>query len=183
MNKKQIWLQNLGYGQTSSNYWLKEVGIHIDAIGVSADGMKAAIVSGPILAVKIPAVLREFDVVYTWGNPPECWLSRKQCLALEGSKGAIPGSCDQLSRDTFPREYKPFSQTRVNIEAFRLISIQKSVTPDFLAGRLGIKRETAASWLSKWKTLGYLKTVKVAGGHKAYGLGDKDWTELTGKAE
>jgi len=181
MNKKQLWLQNLGYGQTSSNYWLKEVGIHIDTIGVSADGMKAAIVSGPIPAVKIPAILREFDVVYTWGNPPECWLSRKLHLALEESKGVI--SSDQLSRGTFPQEYKPSSQTRINLEAFQLISIQKSVTPDFLAGRLGIKRESAASWLSKWKTLGYLKAVKVAGGHKAYSLGNKDWTELTDKAE
>ena len=50
-------------------------------------------------------------------------------------------------------------RVHINQDAFRYIEKRKSagVTVDQLAKKLGIKKRSAATWLSKWAAEGYLK--------------------------
>ena len=53
----------------------------------------------------------------------------------------------------------------LNNEAFELIEQRKEegVTADYLAKRLGMTPQSAASWLSKWTRRGFLKLVRYEG--------------------
>lgn len=47
----------------------------------------------------------------------------------------------------------------VNREAFELIEQRGHITPGELAKVLGMKKHSAASWLSRWANKGYLEYV------------------------
>ncbi len=48
----------------------------------------------------------------------------------------------------------------MNQQAFEYIEKHpEGVTPEMLADKLGIRKESAASWLSRWKSEGYLKRM------------------------
>jgi len=175
MDKKQQWLQDIGYPYTVANYWWGKAGVHLAALGVAADGSRGAIVDGLIPARKIPIILREFDVVYTWGDPPVCWLARNLYQAVQEAQGIVDKTTIQ--------GFKPMKRVRINLDAFMLVGLRGPVTPSYLANRLGIKLTSAATWLSKWKSRGYLVASKNVAGQKVYSLSDKDWTELTDEAE
>lgn len=53
----------------------------------------------------------------------------------------------------------------INAEAFELIEKRKEegVTAEYLAKKLGIKVESAASWLSTWTRRGFLKHIRYEG--------------------
>lgn len=53
----------------------------------------------------------------------------------------------------------------INAEAFELIEQRKEegVTASYLAERLGITKQSAASWLSTWTRRGYLKFIRYEG--------------------
>lgn len=53
----------------------------------------------------------------------------------------------------------------INSEAFELIESRKEegVTVGYLAEKLGITQQSAASWLSKWTHRGFLKHVRYEG--------------------
>ena len=57
----------------------------------------------------------------------------------------------------------------INAEAFELIEQRKEegVTADYLAMRLGITQQSAASWLSNWTRRGFLRLVRYEGGPRA----------------
>lgn len=80
-------------------------------------------------------------------------------------------------------------RTYIKIEYFQYIEMKGSVTVDEFASKFGLKRDTAASWLSKWTGKGYLKPlppksrIRFAGevGHPkgaGYSMGPKWWGEL-----
>ncbi len=82
-------------------------------------------------------------------------------------------------------------KTYINYEAFELIEKLGSITPAELAKHLGVKVDSAASWLSKWTSRGYLKWVpdatrmknssgkRKSGRRKgSYEIGVKWWGEL-----
>lgn len=52
-----------------------------------------------------------------------------------------------------------------NEEAFRYIELMQAegVTAEQLAEKLGLRPSSAASWLSKWTSRGYLKHIKFKG--------------------
>jgi len=54
-------------------------------------------------------------------------------------------------------------KTYINQEAFRLIEKRGKITPQGLSEALGIRPTSAASWLSKWATEGYLKHERGEG--------------------
>ena len=47
----------------------------------------------------------------------------------------------------------------INREAFEYIEIVGKVTPEMLANKLGMQKGTAAAWLSRWCSDGYLLRV------------------------
>lgn len=57
----------------------------------------------------------------------------------------------------------------INSEAFELIEQRKEegVTAEYLAKRLGITKESAASWLSTWTRRGFLRLVRYEGSPSA----------------
>lgn len=80
----------------------------------------------------------------------------------------------------------------LNTEAFELIEKRKEegVTAEYLASRLGIPRQQAANWLSKWTRRGFLTYIpfegkiertswrgkgRPLGGQGRYVLGRKEW--------
>ena len=80
-------------------------------------------------------------------------------------------------------------RTYIKIEYFQWIEMRGSVTIDEFAGKFGLKRPYAATWLSKWTGKGYLtplpprSKVRYAGEvgrPKSAGcrLGPKWWGEL-----
>ncbi len=83
-------------------------------------------------------------------------------------------------------------RTYINTEPFELIEKFGSLTAEELAKHIGVKRGTAANWLSRWAKKGYLKwkpgvTVtrthrrdvgRPHGGMGKYVMGDKWWGEL-----
>jgi len=175
MNDKQAFLISIGYSHTSGRYWLKAAGIHVSAVGVDANDKRAAIVEGWIPAAKVPMIMKEFDEVYSWGSKPAKWKPRVITAEI-GQDGQLLDN--QQLGETLPSSYTPTDRTKVNFAAFTIISIHGHVTPEFLAARLGTNPRSAASWLSKWKGLGYLDAEKGKDGHKIYKLGSRDWAEL-----
>ncbi len=80
-------------------------------------------------------------------------------------------------------------RTNIKIEYFQFIELKGSVTIDEFKDKFGLKRDYAASWLSKWTGKGYLsilprvKTRIMAGEvgrpvHGGYRLGKKPWGDL-----
>lgn len=83
-------------------------------------------------------------------------------------------------------------RTYINYEAFELIERRGSITAQELAKHIGVKKDSAASWLSKWTKRGYLRWVpgpEVPRTHRrgtgrprgtagSYELGEKWWGEL-----
>lgn len=83
-------------------------------------------------------------------------------------------------------------RTYINYEAFELIERRGSITPAELAKTLGVQVDSAASWLSKWTSKGYLKWVpgpgvvkehrrepgRPRGSGGRYVIGKKWWGEL-----
>ncbi len=73
----------------------------------------------------------------------------------------------------------------INYEAFEIIERNGSITPQELAKHIGVKVDSAASWLSKWASKGYLKWVpdryvKRKGRPSGrYEIGKKWWGELS----
>lgn len=79
----------------------------------------------------------------------------------------------------------------INREAFEYIEKRVSVTPEELAEKFGIKKASAASWLSKWASRGYLEFVSVPIGGKrrvgrpkgCYKIGSLWWGRLVFNSE
>lgn len=76
-------------------------------------------------------------------------------------------------------------KTYVNREAFELIEQRTHITPGELAKALGIKKHSAATWLSRWANRGYLEYVhsghvrhhkrEHAGAYGYYKVSMKKW--------
>ena len=84
----------------------------------------------------------------------------------------------------------------VNHEAFELIEKRRTITPKELAKAIGIKEHSAATWLSKWASRGYLvyvhshtrqsrKAGKPVGSYGYYTITNKCrwWGELVYESE
>ena len=82
----------------------------------------------------------------------------------------------------------------VNREAFELIEQRGRITPMELAKALGLKKGSAATWLSRWASKGYLEYVpshehqsrkkkKPVGSYGYYKIGKKWWGELVFESE
>lgn len=75
-------------------------------------------------------------------------------------------------------------KTYINYEAFEFIERQGSTTPTVLAKHFGTKVDSAASWLSKWATRGYLEWVPGPYEKKrgrpggCYKIGKKWWGDI-----
>lgn len=80
----------------------------------------------------------------------------------------------------------------INAEAFELIEQRKEegVTAEYFAKRLGLPKQQAANWLSKWTRRGFLQYIpfdgelertgwrsrgRPKGGQGKYVLGRKEW--------
>lgn len=84
------------------------------------------------------------------------------------------------------------SRVYINYEAFELIERLGSITAEELAEHIGVKRGTAANWLSRWAKKDYLewipgiKTIRTrrrgigrpSGIMGKYVIGKKWWGEL-----
>lgn len=82
----------------------------------------------------------------------------------------------------------------INWEAFQLIEKRKTITPDELAKAIGVKKHSAATWLSRWAKKGYLEYVRVhehqsrkkgeeVGPYGYYRIGKRWWGELVYESE
>jgi uncharacterized protein YjcR len=80
------------------------------------------------------------------------------------------------------------TNANIHAEGFEYIEMMHSVKPEEFAEKFGIKINSARSWLSRWKTKGYLEFVMPEGfsGHKnpgrpgggSYKIGKKQWIDI-----
>lgn len=85
-------------------------------------------------------------------------------------------------------------RTYINYEAFEIIEKRGHITPGELAKAIGIKKHSAATWLSRWVRKGYLEYVphhehfsrkrgNKSTPHGYYKIGKKWWGELAYESE
>lgn len=174
VRKATEFLKRLGFMEVVRGFRFK-VGDHTYFVDIAATNgtLTAAVVSGSSTVDKVDELVGMFNLIYYWSQ-------RVEGLAVFNIVSSV---CSEAPTPDTIKEGSVRPGSHLNREAFEYIELKGTVTVDQLAGKLGLTKKAAGSWLSRWVHAGYLahgeaKHAGMKGRPRAtYIIGHKWWGE------